>query len=381
MPSWEVNFNIHVNTNNQEIVSLCAKADALASVINQIPMTPGRQRKINRLNILRAVRGTTGIEGANLTPEEVGLIIDAPSDRHVLPSNRRREEQEARNAGELMKYVAKLVDIVPNCQITENLIRKLHEITTQKIDYPNNVSGEYRKFPVHAGDYWPPREEEEVRILMRQFIDWFNTNEPTDWHPIIRAIAAHFYVVSIHPFGDGNGRTSRAVESFLLYKAGINARGFYSLANFYYQRRAEYVEQLTLVRFHTNGDLSPFILFALRGLISELVEVHREVLEEIRQIAFRDFAREVLYKGGASKPVERMLNFVLRLENRTVPLRVIRQGEHDLSSLYQGFSPKTLERDINYLRKHELIKVENGAIRANIEVMGIYTAPRELMTS
>ena len=48
---------------------------------------------------------------------------------------------------------------------------------------------------------------------------WFAEGKPRTWDPAVRAIAAHFYVISIHPFGDGNGRTSRAVESFLLVGA------------------------------------------------------------------------------------------------------------------------------------------------------------------
>ena len=129
---------------------------------------------------------------------------------------------------------------------------------------------------------------------MSEFIHWFNTGTPTSWDPVIRAIVAHFYVVSIHPFGDGNGRTSRAVESFLLYKAGVNVRGYYSLANYFYRNRPEYIDSLNLVQMRGENDLTQFVAFALTGLVEELEEVHSEVLEEVRIIAFRDFARENL---------------------------------------------------------------------------------------
>jgi Fic family protein len=377
MPSWDVHFNVSVHTEYPEVASLVSKCYALASVINNIPITPSRRDRIDRLNILRAVRGTTGIEGAQLTEEDVKRIMEAPN-KMVLPPNRRREEQEARNAEKLMLYVARLLNRRPDCPLTEELICKLHEITTRRIDYPSNIPGKYRNFPVYAGAYVPPQGGSAVQKLMHEFVAWFNQGPPTAWDPVIGAIVAHFYVVSIHPFGDGNGRTSRAVESFLLYKAKTNARGFYSLANYYYQNRSEYVSYLDKVRFETNGDLTPFVLFALRGLARELEEVHREVLLEVREIAFRDYVREVLHDKLATKSGERLLTFMLELGTDSVPIKAIRSGEHGLGRLYRALTPKTLSRDLNYLSQKRLIISQDGEIRANLDIMGKFTAPSEL---
>ena len=269
MPEWKVHFDMRVSTGHAEVLSCLARVHALAPVISGIPIPPAAQERIDRLNILRAVRGTTGIEGSELTEEEVRSVLEAPAGKKVLPPNRAREEQEARNAGEVMRYVA----TTGYQHVSEALIRKIHELTTQNIDYRDNVPGQYRSHSTGAGTYTPPRTGEEVRHLMQEFVRWFNDGPPQDWDPIIRAVVAHFYIVSILPFGDGNGRTSRGVESFILYRAGVNVRGFYSLANHYYQHRDEYVRLLDHVRFETEGDLTPFILFALRGLLSELQAV------------------------------------------------------------------------------------------------------------
>jgi Fic family protein len=380
MPSWDVTFDVQVRTDDLEVVSLAAKCHALASVIREIPITPSRRDRIDRLNILRAVRGTTGIEGAELTEGEVALILDSPN-KTVLPPGKEREEQEARNADKLMRYVAQLLRESPDCPLTENLICKFHHLTTHKVNYKHNVPGKYRNLPVSAGDYIPPQEGARVRQLMKEFVSWFNEEEPFHWDPVIAAIVAHFYIVSIHPFGDGNGRTSRAVESFLLYRAGINARGFYSLANYYYQHRGEYLRHLDHIRFETNGDLTPFVLFALRGLAEELLEVHREVLLEVREIAFRDYAREELRSRLATEPGKRMLDFIFLLGNATVSVKAIRHGEHALSRLYHGLTAKTLSRDLNYLKKIELIQLKDGNVRANLDIMGRYLPPHDALNS
>lgn len=379
MPRWDVHFNTHVDNRDSEIVSRIAMAHAFASVIRDIPIPPRVKDRLDALNILRAVRGTTGIEGIELTEEEVEQIMESPGKKPVLPPNRSREEQEARNAQKVMSYVVKELTRDPNIPLTERLICAIHRITTKDIDYPDNIPGQYRTYDVSVGSYLPPRGE-DVKKLMKEFIRWFNSGAPVAWDPIIRALVAHFYVISIHPFGDGNGRASRGVESFLLYQARVNARSFYSLANYYYQRRQEYVQLLDHVRFQTNGDLTPFIFFALRGLVSELQQVHTEVLANVKIIAFRDYAREQLAKHGklGSSVGERMSSLLVYLsDGERVSLKAVRGGKHSLSRLYGKLTNKTLSRDISFLKQHELIIVEDDELRANLDVMTRYTPPLE----
>jgi len=378
MPSWDVHFNIRLDIQNIEMVRCIERVRALASVIRGIPIPPGVQDKIDALNIMRAVRGTTGIEGTELSEEEVQQIMEAQPDQRVLPESRQREEQEARNAQEVMRFVASFIEKNPTAQLTEGLICEIHKLTTQDINYPNNTPGVYRSHPVHAGDYLPPKSGDEVRRLMREFVQWFNSAQPTHWDPLIRAIVAHFYIISIHPFGDGNGRTSRAVESALLYQAQVNARGFYSLANFYYMNRPEYVNMLDHVRFRTNGDLTPFVLFALKGLVSELDKVYKEVLHEVRVISFRDFAREQLLLQGklGSKAGERMFYFLVALDPSPVSIKELRSGEHPLARLYRKVTSRTLARDISFLKEQKLIVVKGDEIVPNLEIMTQFVPPR-----
>lgn len=376
MPRWDVHFDLRVRTDNPEMVRLVERARALASVVRGIPIPPLLQQRLDRLNILRAVRGTTGIEGTELSEEEVGEVLGAPPGRRVLGSARLREETEVANAAALMSHVQETLTQSPDIPMSEDLIRRFHTILTTGIEYPANTPGQYRSHRVRAGDYLPPESGEEVRRLMAEFIRWFISGPPRTWDPIVRAIVAHFYVISIHPFGDGNGRTSRAVESYLLHQAGVNARGFYSLANYYYRNRPQYTQELDRVRFQTDPDLSPFVLFALRGLVEELEVVHQEVIDEVRVIAFRDFARETLLSAGKlGTPVgERQFHFLLGLGQEPVSLRALRGGRHPLSGLYRGVTNKTLTRDIHFLEEQGLIDVSGDELRPNLGFMHRFTA-------
>ena len=374
MPRWDALFNARIRHADPQVAGLAAQADALASVIRGVPITPSAQRRLDRLNIIRAVRGTIGIEGTEFSEAEVDEILTTPPSEMTLSQTRRREEQEARNAEALMLDVAKRLQRYPHYPLTEQLIREFHAILTQGINYQHNEPGRYRNHRVTVGRYVPPPTGDDVRRLMREFIEWFNTGERRHWNPIVRAIAAHFYVVSIHPFGDGNGRTSRAVESYLLYQAGVNARGFYSLANYYYEHRAEYVRHLGRVQFGITDDLTPFILFALRGLVEELRSVHREIFAEVRLTAFRDYARQTLSEGDSlGERGERVFNFIVALGAQRVAMADLRNQRHPVARFYRNLSNRTMTRDIRFLEDLGLVKVEDNHLRANLEVMDRYT--------
>ena len=279
MPNWNVHFNLRLHLDNPDLVRLIAQIESLVSVIREIPIPPYVQERMDRLNIIRAVRGTIGIEGIEFSEDEIGQILD------ISPGeNESREAKEVRNAERLMRHVADVVKENPNAPLSQGLILSFHEVLTRNINYAHNEPGRYRNFPVTVGPYVPPRTGEDVRRLMREFIRWFNTGAPTRWHPIIRAIVAHFYVVSIHPFGDGNGRTSRGIEGYLLYRAGINVRGFYSLSSFYYENRPAYIYSMNRIQIQMIEDLTPLVLFALSGLDEELRAVYEEVIAEMHII-------------------------------------------------------------------------------------------------
>lgn len=329
-----------------------------------MPLPPTAEARLNELNIVRAVRGTTGIEGASLSTDEVEQIRKHPGER-VLTPRREREEKEARNANAVMEFVAGDSDQL----ITEQLIVTIHRLTTQGIDYENNSPGMYRSHPAAVDGYRPPSTNDEIRALMAQFVEWINTGERRYWDPIIRAIVSHFYVVSIHPFGDGNGRTSRGVEAFVLYRSGLNVRGFYSLANYYYENRSRYFEMLDHVRFNTGGDLTPFVLFALQGFETELEWVRNQVVEASKWTAFRDYARELIFgpEGPETDSVAlRLFKLAVAIPHEGIPLADLRLRAPAMVPGYRRVGDRTISRDIAKLEDMGLIVDDDEMIRPNL---------------
>jgi Fic family protein len=95
----------------------------------------------------------------------------------------------------------------------------------------------------------------EVPLLMHKLVVWINSAEAADLHPVERAALAHFRLVHIHPFVDGNGRTARLLMNLILIREG------YPPAVIRRERRPEYYDALG--RAH-EGDTNPFLALVAR---------------------------------------------------------------------------------------------------------------------
>ncbi len=98
----------------------------------------------------------------------------------------------------------------------------------------------------------------------------------------------------------------------------------------------------------------------------------KEILAEVKIIAFRDFARETLDDEGklTTKPGQRMFHFLLGLaDGESVSIGQLRGGGHRLSQMYHGLTPRTIGRDLRYLIDIGLIKLVGDKITANVDVM------------
>lgn len=109
------------------------------------------------------------------------------------------------------------------------------------------VSGRIDRPKVHFEA--PPRVGLESQV--KDFLAWFNA-PPADLDPLLRAGVAHLWLITLHPFDDGNGRTTRAVTDRALAQAERHSVRFYSLSAAIMARRNAYYEQLEQAQ---SGDL------------------------------------------------------------------------------------------------------------------------------
>lgn len=79
--------------------------------------------------------------------------------------------------------------------------------------------GEFRRTQVYVGGHIPPGPN-DLQILMQHFVQWLNSEQALSMHPVKYAALAHYKLVHIHPFTDGNGRTSRLLMNTILMRSG-----------------------------------------------------------------------------------------------------------------------------------------------------------------
>ena len=122
---------------------------------------------------------------------------------------------------------------------------------------------------VFVGDFTPPPPV-DVPMLMEEFTYWLNSEETQNIRPIEFAALAHYKLVVIHPFYDGNGRTSRLLMNLILMKAG------YPPVIIRVQDRLRYYETLEQ---GNNGDIRPFIRFIAENTERTLEEYLSATME------------------------------------------------------------------------------------------------------
>lgn len=104
---------------------------------------------------------------------------------------------------------------------------------------------------------------------------------------LIQALATHYHFAAMHPFLDGNGRTARALEALMLQKIGLRDSLFIAMSNYYYEEKNSYLAALADVRSN-NHDLTPFILFGLKGVAIQCQRLFEEIKKNISKALFKD---------------------------------------------------------------------------------------------
>lgn len=135
------------------------------------------------------------------------------------------------------------------------------------------VSGPYGAQRVHYEA--PPANRVDTEMSM--FLNWFNGSSLTE--PLVRAALAHLWLVTIHPFEDGNGRIARAVADGALAAAEGSGQRFYSMSSQIRRERDSYYAMLE--RTQQGGlDVTPWVTWFL-GCLSRAIDGARTVHDEV----------------------------------------------------------------------------------------------------
>ena len=201
--------------------------------------------------LVRFTYNSNAIEGNTLTLRETNMILQ----ENIIPTDATTYEyNEVLNSREAMNFIKEYKG-----KLNEKFILRIHRILTKKTAV--KIVGRYRNHDViiQGSNYVPPSYK-EVKKLMRKFFVWYNNNRKR-LHPLELSCLVHTKFVRVHPFSDGNGRTSRVLTNFTLSKKG------YPMFFIENKNRREYYEALEQ---SDRGNERAFIKFIFKNIINQL---------------------------------------------------------------------------------------------------------------
>ena len=246
---------------SKNLMSILNEIDALKSKLDQF-------RQFDSYRIVQALEleytfESNRIEGNTLTLRETDLVINKGL---TISGKSMREHLEAINHQEAIAYIKHLM--VKNTSLNEREVLSIHNLILRGIN-PEDA-GRYRRVQVMIkGSSHMPPQPFLVSKEMEDFFIWYETNK-TSLHPIVLAAELHERIVSIHPFIDGNGRTSRLIMNLILLQNG------YIIANIKgdYDNRMRYYNALETAQ--TKNNKEDFLLF--------VAQIEKESLERYLEI-------------------------------------------------------------------------------------------------
>jgi Fic family protein len=369
--SW-INFQLDSTKIEYKTWLLLGEAVSKTEHIAGVPLLPEAAQRLHQVFLAKGALATTAIEGNTLTEDEVLKHLEGKLE---MPPSRQYLTREIDNVIEACNLIGRQVIAEGSRSITVSEIKEYNRLVLRELPLGEDVvPGVLREHSVMVGRY-RGAPAEDCEYLLERFCEWLDALDfpkgQESAFSILAAIAAHLYFVWIHPFGDGNGRTARLIEFRFLLGAGFPTPAAHLLSNFYNLTRSEYYRQLDHAG-QNGGDMSDFIAYAAQGLVDQL----REQLAVIRNLqwstAWENYVYQRFSKSGDAHLRRRRL--VLDLSAVTNNDGWVQVGDiPDLSArlarAYADKTEKTLSRDLNEIRRMELIVRKGRKVKANKEII------------
>lgn len=220
--------------------------------------------------LIKEAHHTTHIEGTQLTLDQAERLWRGEAVPEADPDDTR----ELLNYRSAFEFVSDCLD--SGDPITEGLIREIHRKLVEGVRGGKADPGNYRRIQNYVANsstgeviYTPPSAV-EVPIMMSDMVKWLNGY--LDIHPVLISGIAQFQLVHIHPFLDGNGRTSRLLSTLCLYKAGYDFKRLFTISEYYDRDRPTFYKKIQSVR-ENDMDMTGWLDYFITGLETQMIEV------------------------------------------------------------------------------------------------------------
>ena len=381
--TFAFDFRVQPSPLQGELVQIEAYKEAALNLV----LPPPWKTQLDRLNRVRAVHGTTALEGNPLSEAEVSEQMARLDDGIDSDQARSRDQQQVVNADRAQTWIRQ--EFVPGGRpVGLADILRMHEMATQGSDEINNVPGQLRTHSVVVGTpalggVHRGAPTDRLPTLMAEFVAFLNSRRMQAQHPVVRALLAHFFLVTLHPFGDGNGRVSRLLEASILFHGDYNVLGFYGLSNYFYRNGDKYKLLLQQSRRKQPFELSKFVAFGIKGFAAELKGINNFIKTKLNRLVYRDTLNRAFNtrlsrrRYLVNQREYGLLDYLLRLTEPMDPFADKPSIQIAYSALladpyvreaYAGVTERTMRRELTRLAELGFIKLANGVDERSVEI-------------
>lgn len=345
-------------TITNDILKNIGEIEASKEIIENAPLVPAFEKRFETDAVVRTVHHGTHIEGNDLSLAQTKKVLEG---ENVVA--RARDIQEVINYRKVVGLLDELAEKRGNYQ--KDMLLDIHKEAVYKIVAEEKI-GVLRNTQVIVKDeqtgevIFEPPSFVEVPYLVEDFLDWLNDPEAKGVHPILRAGIAHYILVAVHPFVEGNGRTARAFASLVLMREDYNIKRFFALEEHFDSDPAAYYEAFSLVDKQSKNiaqrDLTPWLEYFTKTVAVELGKIK----EKIKKLSMD--TRLKVKIGEQVALTERQMRLVEYLSNQK------RAKMTDLKEVIPMVSEDTILRDIKDLMEKGIVRKE-GSTKASRYMM------------
>ncbi|QQS39216.1 Fic family protein [Candidatus Woesebacteria bacterium] len=328
--------------------------EACKEVIENAPLVPYYEKQFKSEAIVRTVHHATHIEGNDLSLDQTKKVLEG---EQVL--GRERDIQEVINYRNVVSLLDELMSKRGGYDL--QTLTDIHKETVKRL-VPDEKVGVLRKTQVvikeeETGEIiFQPPPFIEIPYLLEDFFIWLNSESTKEIHPVLLSGIVHYVLVSIHPFVEGNGRSTRAFSTLVLMREGYDIKRFFSLEEYFDMDPGDYYEAFSVTDKQSRDIAARDLTYWLEYFTKALSISLGKVKDKIRKLSIDSKLMGRI--GHQVALTERQMQLVEYLsENGSGIMK-------ELKTVLPMVSEDTVLRDVKDLLDKNIVKKE-GSTKAS----------------
>lgn len=267
---YKPNFNITPKINKRT-----AQIEAMKKKFELTRILPEQEIVLRYRAAIESANSSTNIEGNPLNKKQVESALAGKMNswekKVIEVVNYKKawdwiEKRNKKKSNILFKDVMKLHGLVADNLLSEDKTGNIRPSNIYIVNSRGNVN------------YMGPKSSQGKKLI-KELFNWIE-EQKNKLHPVLVAGILHYEFVSIHPFSDGNGRTTRLLVKMFLNLVNYDFRGCLVLDSYYWQNLSAYYGALSnavMYKDQRKADITEWLEYFIEGFYEETKELERKI--------------------------------------------------------------------------------------------------------